>query len=212
MGEDQGVSGDEHPHGDIRVGQAFMSDVVHAFMESPQYRRGALFIDYDEWGGFFDHVTPRFVPDGRSNPDFNKSWGMTGFRIPGVCVSPFTRVGGVNHMQITHESILKLISYRFGLGYLNKRHRYASNIGRSMDFAHPRYELPSLPDPAAVARRPCAPQMQSQATARPKPHDMAKLESSGLLERLGYEVPPPTPDRIFRQPDSVLQALREFGP
>ena len=40
VGEDQGTSGDEHPHGDIRVGQAFMSDVVHAFMESPQYRRG----------------------------------------------------------------------------------------------------------------------------------------------------------------------------
>ena len=39
---------------------------------------------------------------------------MTGFRIPGVCVSPFSRQGGVNHMQVTHESILKLISYRFG--------------------------------------------------------------------------------------------------
>jgi phospholipase C len=208
LGEDQGTSGDEHPHGDIRLGQAFMSDVVHAFIQSPQYRHGALFIDYDEWGGFFDHVKPRFVSDGRANTDINKSWGMTGFRIPGVCVSPFTRLGGVNHMQLTHESILKLISYRFGLGFLNKRHRYASNIGRSMDFAHPKYGLPSLPDPAAVARHPCAPMMAGQTTARPKPHDLAKLQSSGLLERLGYEIPPPTPDRIFREPDSVLKALR----
>jgi hypothetical protein len=128
-------------------------------------------------------------------------------------VSPFTRLGGVNHMQLTHESILKLISYRFGLGYLNKRHRYASNIGRSMDFGHPNFSLPSLPDPTAIASHPCGvPQVPGQPTARPKPHDMAKLESSGLLERLGYEVPPPTPDRIFRQPDSVLQALRSFGP
>ena len=50
--------GDEHPHGDVRAGQAFMADVVHAFMESPQFKRGALFIVYDEWGGFFDHVAP----------------------------------------------------------------------------------------------------------------------------------------------------------
>ena len=77
-----------------------------------------------------------------------------------------------------------------------------------MNFEHPNFALPSLPDPAAVAGHPCAPMMAGQTTARPKPHDLAKLESSGLLERLGYEVPPPTPDRLFRQPDSVLNALR----
>lgn len=47
LGYEPGISGDEHPHGDIRIGQAFMSDVVHAFMESPQYRRGILFVTYD---------------------------------------------------------------------------------------------------------------------------------------------------------------------
>ena len=56
VGEGPGLSGDEHPHGDVRTGQAFMADVAHAFMESPQCKRGALFIVYDEWGGFFDHV------------------------------------------------------------------------------------------------------------------------------------------------------------
>ena len=210
LGEEQGVSGDEHPHGDIRVGQAFMSDVVHAFMESPQYRHGVLFIDYDEWGGFFDHVRPRFRPDGRQSGNLYENWGLTGFRTPGVCVSPFSRQGGVQHMTITHESILKLISYRFGLGTLNKRHRYASNIGRTLDFAHPVNEPPSLPDPAAIASVPCGvpPAGSVQRTARPKPHDLVKLQSSGLLERLGYEVPPATADRIFRQPDSVLKALR----
>ena len=63
VGEGPGLRGDEHPHGDVRTGQAFMADVVHAFMESPQFKRGALFIVYDEWGGFFDHVAPPRVPD-----------------------------------------------------------------------------------------------------------------------------------------------------
>jgi phospholipase C len=211
VGEGAGVSGDEHPHGDIRVGQAFMSDVVHAFMESPQYRRGALFINYDEWGGFFDHVKPRRVPDDRQNHrNLDLDYGFTGFRIPGVCVSPFSRKGGVNHMKVTHESILKLISYRFGLGVLNRRHRFATNIGRSLDFHRPRYNPPTLPDPQTIARMPCArPAATGQAATRQKPHDMAKLQTSGLLEREGFEARSATFEEVFRQPDTVRRALRE---
>jgi phospholipase C len=207
-GGGDGTSADEHPHGDIRLGQAFMSDVVHAFMESPQYKRGVLFINYDEWGGFFDHVRPHFVPDDRQSTDLYENWGMTGFRIPGVAVSPFTRNGGVSHQPVTHESILKLISYRFGLGYLNKRHRYASNIGRSFHWKRHKTDPPKLPDPVAIASIPCSLQ-QSQGTLRPKPHDLVGLETSGLLDRLGYEVKPARYDQIFRSPDSVSKALRE---
>jgi hypothetical protein len=45
--------------------------------------------------------------------------------------------------------------------------------------------------------------------ARPKPHDMAKLQSSGLLERYGFKVLKPSLDQVFRQPDSIRRALRE---
>ena len=61
-------------------------------------------------------------------------------------------------MPITHESILKLISYRFKLGHLNKRHRYATNIGRSFNWSKPNFDPPALPDPVAVAAVPCAAQ------------------------------------------------------
>ena len=57
-GGGDGLSADEHPLGDVRLGQAFMADVVNAFVRSPNYRRGAMFVVYDEWGGFFDHVAP----------------------------------------------------------------------------------------------------------------------------------------------------------
>ncbi len=206
-GGGDGISADEHPHGDVRLGQAFMSDVVHAFMESPQYRRGALFVDYDEWGGFFDHVRPRFVPDDRANrKDLENNWGLTGFRIPAVAGSPFARAkkrGRVSHMTCTHESVLTLISYRYGLGYLNKRHRYASNIGRSFDFSRRDFEPPEIPDPAAVAAVPCS----VGGGARPKEHDLVQLETSGLLDRLGYEVPKVTYDSLFRYPDRVRRAF-----
>jgi phospholipase C len=216
-GGGDGVSADEHPHGDIRLGQAFMSDIAHAFIESPQYRRGAMFINYDEWGGFFDHVRPPFVPDDRRNRhDLDEDWGFAGFRIPGVAISPFTRGGGVSHMTVTHESILKLISYRFGLGHLTKRHRYASNIGRSFDFRRRDFDRPELPDPEKIAATPCSaggdegvqfPARRS-GPPRPKEHDLVQLETSGLLDRLGYEVKPATYESLFREPDAIRRAVR----
>lgn len=208
-GGGDGVSADDHPHGDIRLGQAFMSDVVHAFTESPQYKRGAMFIDYDEWGGFFDHVRPHIVPDDRGSRDLYENWGFTGFRVPGVAISPYSTGGGVSHMPITHESILKLISYKFGFGHLNKRHRYASNIGRSFNWEKPTFDPPKLADPVAIASTPCSLGGAQALKARPKEHDLVQLESSGLLERLNYEVRPASYSQIFRDPDSVAGALRD---
>ena len=203
------MSADEHPHGDVRLGQAFMSDVTHAFIESPQYKRGAMFIDYDEWGGFFEHARPHFVPDDRSDSsDLYNNWGFTGFRIPGVTVSPYTSGGGVNHALTTHESILKLISYRFGFGHLNKRHRYATNIGRTFNWSKPNFDPPKLPDPTMIAATPCS-AGGSDSAERPKAHDLVDLETSGLLDRLGYDVKPAKLDQIFRSPDSVAGALRD---
>ena len=213
-GGGNGVSADDHPHGDIRLGQAFMSDVVHAFLESPQYRRGALFIVYDEWGGFFDHVPPPRVPDDRQNrADPNEDWAQMGFRIPAITVSPFVRPGKVSHATLGFESILKLMAYKFGLGYLNKRHRYAYNIGREMEWRRPTMEPPELPDPARVASNPCStggddggfPDPQG-GPRRPKEHDLVSLETSGYLDMLGFDVPPPTYESIYREPDKVRRA------
>ena len=218
-GGGDGVSADEHPHGDVRLGQAFMSDVVHAFIDSPQFKRGALFIVYDEWGGFFDHVKPHFVPDDRRSRDLLQDFGMTGFRIPAVVVSPYAKRGSVNHSFETFESILKLLSYRFGLGYLNKRHRYATNIGRTLNWDKPDFSRPNLPDPQTILSTPCSlqggpaipgfPLRAGESPTRAKPHDLVGLETSGLLERLGYEVKRPTYARIFRNPDSYRRAMRQ---
>src|SRR3954469_20137972 len=70
-----GNSADEHPLGDVRLGQAFMSDVAHAFMSSSAFKRGALFIVYDEWGGFFDNVVPpKAFDDNRKSADLNSDF------------------------------------------------------------------------------------------------------------------------------------------
>jgi phospholipase C len=211
-GEDQGASGDEHPHGDIRAGQAFMADVVHAFMESPQWKHGALFITYDEWGGFFDHVAPPRVPDVRSSRDPNEDFGQMGIRIPAVAISPYVRRRHVAHSVFGFESILKLIEYRFRLPPLTKRDAYAQNIGHSFDWrSKPRLTPPELPDPAGVASQAC--QVPDNPLfpgglplpKRPKEHDLDALRSSGYLDRLGFDYRPASP---FREPDKIAKALK----
>jgi phospholipase C len=237
LGEDQGTSGDEHPHGDVRVGQAFIADVAHAFMSSKQWKRGALFIVYDEWGGFFDHVPPPRVPDMRQSRDLKKDFGQMGLRIPATMISPFARRGYVDHSTYSFESILKLIRYRFGLAPLTLRDLYANNIGYAFDFANPNYEIPDLPTPKTIIPTACgsgspvdsggtilpigpllgvpvlngdhpsghahAQTGEQPAPPRPKPHDLAKLLTSGWLERVGFDYQPATPARTFRDPSSL---------
>jgi phospholipase C len=205
-GASQGVSGDEHPHGDVRTGQAYIADVALAFLESPQYRRGALFVVYDEWGGFFDHVRPPRVPDQRNSRNLDQDFGQLGFRIPSVAISPYARRGHVSHDVYTPVSILKMISYRFGLPPLNRRLAYSANIARSFDWtARPRLDRPALPDPPNVMSQPC-PRGSATATSRHKDHDLMGLAESGYLERFGFQYRPSTPESMFRQPSKTMAA------
>ncbi len=207
VGEGLGLSGDEHPHGDVRTGQAFMADVAHAFMESPQWKTGALFITYDEWGGFFDHVRPPRVPDQRNSRDINKDYGQMGFRLPTLCLSPYARRGHVSHSIYGFESILKFICYRFGLNALNKRVRYANNIARSLDWeSKPRYDLPDLPRPEFVVSQPCAGSADGDAV-RPKDHDVVEMLTSGYLDRLGFQYRAASAETTFREPSKMTQAF-----
>jgi phospholipase C len=210
-GGGDGLSADEHPLGDVRLGQAFMADVINAFVRSPNYRRGILWVLYDEWGGFFDHVRPPRVPDDRSSRDLNEDFGQMGFRIPAVVVSPYARSRRkrgryrVDHGKYGFESIIKLISHRFELGYLTKRDRYAYNAGHALDWAYPDFEVPQLPDPPEVATRPCELGGDDVVDAQ-QAHagDLRALEA--LADRHGVPVYDGKAHQIFTSPDSVKRA------
>ncbi len=146
LGEDQGGSNDDHPHADIHRGQALVSQVVAALVNSPQWSRTALVITYDEWGGFFEHVVPPHLPD-----DHNRAFGgardhtQAGFRVPTIVLSPFARRGYVEHAVYDHTSLLKLLEWRFGLPPLTRRDAAARNLAEALDFTNPRTTKPVLP-------------------------------------------------------------------
>jgi phospholipase C len=204
-----GNSADEHPMGDVRLGQAFMADVCHAFLNSPNFKRGALFVIYDEWGGFFDHVKPPKVADDRASSDLDEDFGQMGFRTPAVALSPYTLGTGVSHVgPLGHESILKLISQRFALSPLTTRVAQSVSIGESFDWSiDPNtVEVPDLPHPSHIVSRPCAfgggDLVQDGGVHA---GDMDGLEE--LAHRFKIPVGDGKPHDIFREPDSVKKAL-----
>lgn len=108
-----GVANDDHPHADIRLGQEFYSDVITSFLRSPNWAKGAIFINYDEWGGFWDHVVPPAVgtdvdPLATFGPSVDYTtegpwttaspadFGLFGFRTPAFLLSPYARNTGSN--------------------------------------------------------------------------------------------------------------------
>jgi phospholipase C len=123
---------DDHPHADVRLGQAFLSDIAEAFMSSRHYRQGALVVTYDEWGGFFDHVPPPRLPDDRGTPNDpagDNDFGQLGFRVPSAIISPWTHRGGaVDHTVYEHSSIVKFIADNWNLPYLTRRVRSTNSI------------------------------------------------------------------------------------
>jgi len=154
--EELGFTNDQHPHSDIRTGEWLMSDVVHAFLRSPQWERGALVIVYDEWGGFFDHVPPPSVPDANASPDLDNNFGQMGFRVPAVVLSPYANRGKVIHTQFGHESILRMVEDRYRLRPLTLRDARANSIAAAFDFNRkPHTDPPHLPTPPSVVSQPC---------------------------------------------------------
>ncbi len=203
-----GNSADEHPMGDVRLGQAFMSDVAHAFLQSPNFKRGALFIIYDEWGGFFDHVTPPRAADDRASDNLDQDFAQMGFRTPTTVLSPYTLGGGVSHLgPLGHESILKLIEQRFALTPLCLRDRQATSIGESFDWSvNPdRVEVPDLPHPSHIVSKPCSFGGGDITDGGTHVGDMDALEE--LAYRVGIPVGSGKPHEIFREPTKVKSAL-----
>jgi phospholipase C len=151
-----GVGLDEHPPGDIQSGEKFVSDVVHALMQSPQWAHLALFVTWDEHGGFYDHVAPpsACAPDGippklQDGDTTTGGFDMLGIRVPLIVVSPYAKSAYVGHHVYDHTSITRFIEAKFKLPALTARDANAEPPTDLFDFSNPAFATaPSIPDGA----------------------------------------------------------------
>ncbi len=149
------VESDEHPVSNIQVGQTFVADVTNALMASPNWNDAAMFLTYDENGGFYDHVAPPAapVPDNIAPNlqagDTPGAFDRYGFRVPVAVISPYSKPNYVSHVVDDHTSILRFLELRFGLAALTNRDANADAMGDMFDFSKAHFATPPTL-PAAV--------------------------------------------------------------
>jgi phospholipase C len=92
----------EHPPASVKAGQAYVTSLINAVMRSPDWPSTAIFLSWDDWGGFYDHVAPPQV-------DLNGY----GLRVPAIVISPYARAGFIDHQTLSHDAYLKFIEDDF---------------------------------------------------------------------------------------------------
>jgi phospholipase C len=92
----------EHPPGLVSRGQAWVTGLVNAIMRGPDWSSTAIFLTWDDWGGFYDHVVPPVVD--------RNGYGL---RVPGIVISPYARRGYVDHQILSFDAYAKFIEDDF---------------------------------------------------------------------------------------------------
>jgi phospholipase C len=92
----------EHPPGLVTAGQAYVTRLVNAAMRGPEWKSTAIFVAWDDWGGFYDHVRPPGVDQ-----------NGYGLRVPGLVISPYARKALVDHQTLSFDAYVKFIEDDF---------------------------------------------------------------------------------------------------
>jgi phospholipase C len=92
----------EHPPASVHRGQAYVTALINAAMKSPDWSSTAIFLSWDDWGGFYDHVVP---------PAVDKNG--YGLRVPGIVISAYAKQGFIDHQTLSSDAYLKFIEDDF---------------------------------------------------------------------------------------------------
>jgi len=149
--EDDGTSNDYHPKGSVLVAEQFVARVHNTLAQCPQWDRMVFVLNFDEHGGFFDHVPPPACQDDtvQPGPGPHPNLKRLGFRVPAIAMGPFAPSKIESAGPYEHCSILKMIEWRWGLEPMSLRDRHAKNFAEALDFKSRRapVELPAFTAP-----------------------------------------------------------------
>jgi phospholipase C len=134
----------DHPEHSMCQGENWTTQVVNAIMRSPMWKDTVIFITWDDWGGFYDHVPPRQIDP----------FGY-GIRVPLLVISPYARSGWIDHVEGEFSSVLRFIEDNWGLAQLTNRDRLAHDLSYDFDFAAP--PRPPTPLPMRTCVNPIDP-------------------------------------------------------
>jgi phospholipase C len=141
LDENYSTQSQENPQ-DIVIGEQLIYDVVNALAGSPNWSSTLLVINYDEHGGYFDHVAPpvALVPDAippiiEPGQSIYDGFGRYGFRVPALVISPYSQQDWVTHTVYDHTSILAMIERKWNLPAMTLRDANANDLTGFLDMS-----------------------------------------------------------------------------
>lgn len=161
----------DHPGQSLVNGEAWTASVIDAVEASPDWNSTAIFLTWDEYGGWYDHVAPTVI---------NKL--NYGFRVPLLVISPYTPEDRIVHENGTFDSILHFIELRFGLGCLGSLDCNATNLSGFFDFTQSPRAPMTFPVVPADARYPMPLQNLSARSPEWDPGDVSPSEWTSVFD------------------------------
>jgi phospholipase C len=167
----------------VQGGAAYVANIVNTLMSSPSWKDSVFILSHDEPGGFYDHVPPQpaVPPDSiqyptdilstdicANNPSPVCGFFVTGFRVPLIVISPFTKPNYVSHTVMDYTAMLKLIETRFNLPSLTARDAAQPDMTEFFDFVNVPLATPPTP-PAQLKGMPCVLEALNAVTVSPNP-------------------------------------------
>ena len=155
----------EHPDSPVSYGQTYVTSLINAVMSGPDWKSTAIFLAWDDWGGFYDHVVPPRVD--------RNGYGL---RVPGMVISPYAKAGYIDHQVLSFDAYDKFIEDDFLHGQrldpandgrpdprpdVRENQPILGNLTSDFDFkqaprpplllpVHPQTTLTGTPDPSQV--------------------------------------------------------------
>lgn len=120
----------EHPPATITTGMQWTVEQIQAIVDGGLWDSCAVFVTWDDWGGWYDHVTPPEVEQWADGTQFRY-----GPRVPCLVISPYAKPGYISTVQHSHVSLVKFCETLFKLPPLNARDRAADDMSDCFDFA-----------------------------------------------------------------------------
>jgi phospholipase C len=152
----------DHPANPVQPAQNYLAKLVNAVMNSEYWADTAIFVTWDDWGGFYDHVNPPMVD----------AWGL-GSRVPLLVISPWAKSGYISHKQGEFSSFAKFVEKNWSLPSLGQRDALdtTSDLMDFFDFAHaPQapFILDPIPQPTLIAAQPPGSRQNVPGTVYPQ--------------------------------------------
>ncbi|PWU19930.1 MAG: hypothetical protein C5B50_05725 [Verrucomicrobia bacterium] len=132
----------EHPTQNVTEGAKWTLDQIQAIVDGGLWKRTIIFITWDDWGGWFDHVVPDNVEQWQASmaqksadahPEFNGQQFRYGSRVPCLVVSPYAKRGNVSKTKRSHISLVKFVHSFFGIPLIHSRLKTVDDMSDCFD-------------------------------------------------------------------------------